>query len=161
MINLGRPCKTIDSQSRHNTKQEIEERKAIEDAVKGADDKIVNPPEYLSEGQKEVYNYIINELAETGILRNLDVYILSVCAIAVDRLITIEKIINNKPSAITNSNLMSAKDKYTKDFYRCCNELSLSPQSRAKLGSLAVANKEKKEDPVLKALNGEFDDTHR
>lgn len=158
---MGRPCKTIDSQSRHNTKEEIEKRKAIEDAIKGSDDKVINPPGYLSEGQKEVYSYIINELAETGILRNLDVYILAVCAIAVDRLITIEKIINKKPSAITNSNLMSAKDKYTKDFYRCCNELSLSPQSRAKLGSLAVANKEKKEDPVLKALNGEFDDTHR
>lgn len=158
---MGRPCKVIDSQSRHNTRDEIEKRKAIEDAIKGSDNKIINPPEYLSEGQKSVYRYIINELAETGILRNLDVYILSVCAIAVDRLIMIEKIINNKPTAITNSSLMSAKDKYTKDFYRCCNELSLSPQSRAKLGSLAVANKEKKEDPVLKALNGEFDDTYR
>lgn len=155
---MGRPCKIIDSHSRHNTKEEIEERKAAEDAVKGSDDKISLPPQYLNENQQKIYKYIISELAETGILRNLDVYILSLCSIAVDRLITIEKIINNKPSAFLNKDLMSAKDKYTKDLYRCCNELSLSPQSRAKLGSLALANKDKKEDPVVKALKGDFDD---
>ncbi len=94
----------------------------------------------------------------TGILTNLDVYILSTCAIAVDRLRTIETIINKNVGSLCNKDLMSAKDKYTKDLYRCCNELSLSPQSRAKLGNLALNNKEEQEDPLLKALREDDED---
>ncbi|ACD23631.1 phage terminase small subunit P27 family [Clostridium botulinum] len=152
---MARPCKVIDSQSRHNTKEEVEERKAAEEKIKVLADKIEKPPIYLSKGQKKIYKFIIDELKATGILTNLDVYILSTCSIAVDRLETIEKIINKNISALTNKDLMSAKDKYTKDLYRCCNELSLSPQSRAKLGNLALLNKEKEDDPILKVLKGE------
>lgn len=149
---MGRPCKVVDSQSRHSTKEEIEERKAAEESIKSLDDKIHIPPEYLSENQKQIYGFIIEELKRTGILTNLDVYILSTCAIAVDRLQTIETIINKNIGSLLNKDLMSTKDKYSKDLYRCCNELSLSPQSRAKLGNLALENKEKEEDPVVKAL---------
>ena len=149
---MSRPCKVVDSQSRHSTKEEIEARKEAEESIKSLDDKIGIPPDYLSEQQKNIYSFIIDELKRTGILTNLDVYILSTCAIAVDRLQTIETIINKNIGSIVNKDLMSAKDKYTKDLYRCCNELSLSPQSRAKLGNLARENKDKEEDPVLKAL---------
>lgn len=153
VINLARPCKVIDSHSRHNTKEEIEARKAAEERIKSLADKIEKPPSYLTKEQKKIYKFIIDELKETGILTNLDVYILSTCAIAVDRLQTIETIINKNIGSLVNKDLMSAKDKYTKDLYRCCNELSLSPQSRAKLGNLALDKKEKAEDPLLKALN--------
>ena len=49
---------------------------------------------------------------------------------------------------------MSAKDKYTKDLFRCCSELSLSPQSRAKLGNINVQASKDNEDPLLKVLRG-------
>lgn len=149
---MARPCKVIDSQSRHNTKEEIEERKAAEEAIKVSADKIEKPPSYLNKEQKKVYKFIISELLDTGILSNLDVYILCLTSIAVDRLQTIETIINKNPGAIVNKDLMSSKDKYTKDLLRGCNELSLSPQSRAKLGNLALANKENKDDALLKIL---------
>ncbi len=149
---MARPCKVIESQSRHNTKEEIEARKEKEENIKGLADKIYDPPEYLSNSQKDIYTFITDELKMTGILTNLDVYILSTCAISVDRLKAIETIINKNLSSLFNKDLMSAKDKYTKDLYRCCNELSLSPQSRAKLGNLALNNKDKEEDPVIKAL---------
>ena len=155
---LGRPCKVIDSQSRHNTKAEIQERKEVEENLKGSNDKIGITPDYLNDSQKKIYKYIITELEDTNILQNLDVYILCTCAIAIDRLITIESIINKNQNAIMNKDLMSSKDKYTKDLYRCCNELSLSPQSRAKLGSLALANKEKKEDSLINILQGKDDE---
>ena len=49
---------------------------------------------------------------------------------------------------------MTAKDKYTKDFFRCCNELCLSPQSRAKI-ALANANAAKDAaDPLMEVLKG-------
>ena len=149
---MARPCKVIDSQSRHNTKEEIEERKAAEERIKVLADKIEKPPSYLNKEQKKIYKFIIDQLIETGILTNLDVYILCLTCIAVDRLKTIETIINKNPGAIVNKDLMSSKDKYTKDLLRGCNELSLSPQSRAKLGNLALANKENNNDELLKVL---------
>ena len=155
---MARPCKVIDSQSRHNTKEEVEKRKAAEESIKVLADKIEKPPSYLNKEQKKIYKFIIDELKMTGILTNLDVYILCTCSIAVDRLKTIESIINKNAGALMNKDLMSSKDKYTKDLYRCCNELSLSPQSRAKLGNLALMNKEKSEDPVLKALSDDDDE---
>ncbi|WP_113675472.1 P27 family phage terminase small subunit [Vallitalea guaymasensis] len=155
---MSRPCKVISSQSRHNTKAEIEERQQAEESIRGKNDKIKQAPQNLTNSQVEIYNFIVNELADTEILNNLDVFILITCCRAVDRLNYIESAIDKNLSAVLSNKLMSAKDKYTKDLYRCCNELSLSPQSRAKLGSLALANKEKREDPVLQALREDDED---
>ena len=155
---MARPCKSIEGQSRHNSKEDIEKRKETENKLRGLADKIEFPPDYLTEEQKLIYKEIFNELKASKILSNLDIYILSSCSIAIDRLQYIEQIINKNPRALMNKDLMSAKDKYNKDFYRCCNELSLSPQSRAKFGSLSLKAKEKEEDPLIKALKGDDDE---
>ena len=149
---MARPCKSIEGQSRHNSKEDIEKRKETQEVLKGLADKIEDPPDYLTDSQKYIYDFIIQELKASGILSNLDVYILATASIAIDRLQYIEKVINQKPNAILNKDLMSAKDKYNKDFFRCCNELSLSPQSRAKFGSLALKAKEDSADLLLQAL---------
>ena len=149
---MARPCKNIEVQSRHNTKEEIENRKEAQDKLRGLADKVKSPPKYLTKDQKKIYKFIYEELKASNILGNLDIYVLATCSIAIDRLQFIETIINDKPTAIMNKDLMSAKDKYNKDFFRCCNELSLSPQSRAKFGNLALQAKEKEEDPLLAAL---------
>ena len=148
---MARPCKSIEGQSRHNSKEEIEKRKEAENKLKGLADKIEFPPEYLSYDQKKIYKEIFEELKASQILSNLDVYILASCSIAIDRLQFIETIINKNPKAIMNKDLMSAKDKY-------CNELSLSPQSRAKFGSLSLKAKDENEDAVIKALMDDEED---
>ncbi|MBS4957984.1 MAG: P27 family phage terminase small subunit [Clostridium sp.] len=155
---MARPCKSIEAQSRHNSKEDIEKRKETEEMLKGLADRVEFPPEYLTKGQKLIYKEIFNELKASQILSNLYIYILSACSIAIDRLQYIEEIINKNPRALMNKDLMSAKDKYNKDFYRCCNELSLSPQSRAKFGSLSLKAKEKEEDPLIKVLKGDEDE---
>ena len=155
---MARPCKSIEGQSRHNSKEDIEKRKETENKLRGLADKIEFPPDYLTEDQKKIYIDIFKELEASQILSNLDVYILTSCSIAIDRLQYIEKIINKNPKAIMNKELMSAKDKYNKEFYRCCNELSLSPQSRAKFGSLSLKAKDESEDEVLKALLDDEDE---
>ena len=94
----------------------------------------------------------MDQLDECGILGSLDVYILTSCAIAIDRLENIERRVNEDESLMSDSALMATKDKYTKDLYRCCNELCLSPQARAKIGSLAAQAAKQREDPLLKAL---------
>lgn len=153
---MARPCKPIETQSRHNTKEEIEARKKQEEKLKGLADKI-KPPKYLNKDQKKIFKYIVDELKASGILSNLDIYVLATCSIAISRLTEIEKQINGDITNLWDKTLMSSKDKYTKDFFRCCNELSLSPQARAKIGSLALQAKEKEEDPLIKALKDDDD----
>lgn len=154
---MARPCKPIETQSRHNTKEEIESRKKQEEKLKGLADKI-KPPGYLNKEQKKIFKYIVDQLKASGILSNLDIYVLSTCSIAISRLIEIEKKVNEDINRLWDKDLMSSKDKYTKDFFRCCNELSLSPQARAKIGSLALQAKEKEEDILIKALKGDDDE---
>ncbi len=124
--------------------------------MKGLADKI-KPPKYLNKDQKKIFKYIVDELKVSGILSNLDIYVLATCSIAISRLTEIEKQINEDITNLWDKTLMSSKDKYTKDFFRCCNELSLSPQARAKIGSLALQDKEKEEDPLIKALRDDDD----
>ncbi len=150
---MARPSKSVKTMSKNLTKEEKEIRLETEEKLKGGADKI-SPPSYLNTQQKKIFKYIVQELKVSGILGNLDIYILGTCAICIDRLQEIEKLINNDIERLLDKDLMSAKDKYTKDFFRCCNELSLSPQSRAKLGNINLQAKEKEEDVLLKVLAG-------
>ncbi|MGI5966752.1 MAG: P27 family phage terminase small subunit [Anaerotruncus rubiinfantis] len=148
---MARPAKAVNVQSRNLTNAEKEARTFLENAVKGKKGAL-EPPEYFTGGQKAIFKYIVDQLDECGILGSLDVYILTSCAIAIDRLENIERRVNEDESLMSDSALMATKDKYTKDLYRCCNELCLSPQARAKIGSLAAQAAKQREDPLLKAL---------
>lgn len=150
---MGRPTKSVDTMSKHLTNEEKEARKEQEEKLKGNNNK-VKPPSYLSDSQKKIFRYIVSELKASCILCNLDVYVLTTTSIAIDRLQSIEMLINDNISIIYNKDLMASKDKYTKDLWRGCNELSLSPQSRSKLGNLNIQAKEKADDPLLKVLSG-------
>lgn len=150
---MSRPCKSAKVLTDcSQTQDEISERIENEEALKGKADKI-NPPDYLNDNQVDLFNYIKSELKESKLLGNLDVYILATCVIAIDRLQTLEDLLNKNNKLMFRSDFMSAKDKYVKDLYRCCNELSLSPQSRAKLANINLLAKQEKEDPLLKALS--------
>lgn len=151
---MGRPAKAVNTMSKHLSKAETEERKEKESHLKGKSDKI-RPPTYLSASQKKIFRYIVKELEASEILGNLDIYILSTCSIAIDRLKEIETMINSDSELLLSKELMSAKDKYTKDLYRCCSELSLSPQSRAKLANININTQKDKADPLLEALKND------
>lgn len=154
---MARPSKPISVQSRHNTKEEVEKRKEQEERLKGLADKI-KPPKHLTKNQKKIFKFIVDQLKASGILSNLDIFMLTSCSIAVDRINEIEKMINDEPFLLRDKDLMSSKDKYSKEFFRCSNELSLSPQARAKIAGLNLQVKEQEEDPIIKALKGDDDD---
>lgn len=148
---MARPCKSIDTTSKNWTKEEYKKRKDAEESLKGNNDKI-KPPQYLNTNAKKIFKYIVLELKASNILCNLDIYILTNCAIAVDRIQEAEKLLNDD---ILNKDALKVKDSYMKDLFRCTSELSLSPASRAKLASINVNTKVDKEDPLLKAIRGE------
>ena len=149
---MARPCKSAKVLTDcSQTKEEINKRIETENLLRGNDDSIV-APSYLSKKQIDIFNFIVTELKNSGILGNLDTYILSTCVIAIDRLQKIESMINEDCQLLFDKSLLSAKEKYTKDLFRCCNELSLSPQSRAKLANINLQAKEKEEDKLLQIL---------
>lgn len=135
--------------SKHLTKAEIEAKSTTEDKLKGASDELI-PPEYLTPSQISIFDYIVKNLEASGILGNLDVYVLAECSICIDRMQEIERTINEAGSIIPS--LVRLKETYTKAFFRYCNELSLSPQSRAKLANIN-AQAAAEENPLLKVLS--------
>lgn len=144
---MARPTKAAATTVGHFTSEELKNRIDSEAKLKGESDKL-KPPAYLTPAQKKIFRYILTNLKSSGILGNLDIYVLTECSICIDRMQTIESQINK--SAILDPALVAVKEKYTKAFFRYCNELSLSPQSRAKLANINTQSKE--ENPIIKAL---------
>ena len=151
---MARPCKSAKVLTEcSQTKEEIYERVQKEDLIRGKADKL-KPSMELTESQLYLFNFIVGELKASEILSNLDIFLLTKAAIAIDRLNYIESIVNKNPKALFNKDIMSKKDSYDKDFYRCCNELCLSPQSRAKIANININTKNAEEDAVIKAIKG-------
>lgn len=134
---MARPAKATGARVGHASKAETDERRAREDAMRG-DGANLAPPKYLSAHQKKIFAKIVTELTASEILGELDVYVLATAAIAIDRLEQIEKKINKDEKMLTDDALLRAKDKYARDFYKCCQELCLSPQARAKMSASAA-----------------------
>ena len=153
---MARPTKSITTRTGHMSKNEIDARLEYEAKLRGESDNI-RPPSFLSQNQKERFEAIVNYLKPSGILGNIDVYILAQTAISIDRIQECERHINEfgvvneegKPSAY-----LKVKDSYMKEFFRLCNELSLSPQARAKLANINAGVEKEKQDPLLKIIQG-------
>ncbi len=148
---MGRPAKITQARSRHDTKADI-------DARRKAEQKLANPkppraPKWLTPEQRKMFRDIYKKMGQAEILSVADEYILADAAVTFERLFAIEQEINEDPKLKYNSKVIACRNSYTKDFYRCCNELCLSPQARAKM-SAAVANgaKEGKSNPLLDIL---------
>ena len=143
---MARPAKTVKAKTGTITKEEEAQRLQIEDKLRGKNDKLV-PPLYLTESQMAIFNYIMEELQEADILGNLDLFILAQTAIAVDRLQELDQQANQNKDRLFKNAFRQARAEASKEYFRCCNELCLSPQSRAKLSIAKVKPGEKKKRP--------------
>lgn len=149
--------KTVDLISGHLSKEEINKRKEAENKLKGNND-LIKPPSYLSSKQKRIFKFISKELLNVNILNNLDVSLLEVCSIAIDRIREIENKINKNPELLLDNKLIVIKNKYTQDFFKCMQELGLSPSARARLALLNIEKEDKENDPLLKILGDDEND---
>ena len=163
---MARPAKSIDTNSMKMSKEERKAREENEKKLRGSNDEL-KPFKYLNKRQKAIFNDILKNLNKE-ILSNLDIYLLNQTAITIERLESLEKEINNASKIVDENgkkkdkldvkliaSLKSVRDMYSKDFFRCCNELSLSPQARAKI-SIGVTAPEKK--TLMDILNEEDDE---
>ena len=149
---MGRPAKPIGVAVGARTKDEIEGRAAAEEKLKG--NAPPRPPKNLNKEQKKIFREIVKRLQDADILCALDDYILAKTAVAIDKLREIDADIEAKPEKKYDTDVMNAREKYTQDFYRGCNELGLSPQARAKM---AISLSKQEEDPLTKLLAGDGD----
>lgn len=163
---MSRPAKSIETNSMKMSKEERKDREETEKKLRGSNDNI-KPFSYLNKRQRAIFKDILKNL-NIEILSNLDTYILNQTAITIERLESIEKEINSaskykdkngkekdKLDAKTIIALKSVRDMYSKDFFRCCNELSLSPQARAKISINTVPQKKK---TLMDILNEDDDE---
>jgi P27 family predicted phage terminase small subunit len=154
MGGMGRPAKAAKTLSFHVTNDEKAARIAAENALRGKNDKITAPG-WLNAGQRKVFNCVVEEMSGGGLLGNVDVYVLTAFAVATERVFALEKEINEQGgAACCNKDLIFARNSYYKDFWRGANELSLSPQARAKIGTLNLAMMEAEKNPLKKVLAG-------
>ncbi len=148
---MARPCKNVRLQhERSLDSTDAAARLSSEEKLKGSGEDLA-PPEYLTPSQQSIFEYIVTNLEASGILGNLDVYVLAECSICIDRMQEIEKTMNEANTLIPS--LVRLKETYTKAFFRHCNELSLSPQSRAKLANINAQVAAADENPLLKVLS--------
>jgi phage terminase small subunit len=148
---MSRPTKSINVSVGERTKAEKQARLNYENKLKGKSDKL-KPSSYLSTAQQKIFNEIVEEMRNAEILGNVDLFLLNTFAIAIDRLRMIEQRINEDFNLIMNRDYMICREKYSKDFFKCCQELSLSQVSRAKMKVLALEEKETTTDPLLTIL---------
>ena len=150
---MARPTKSANLMDGKISKTERAARAESEEMLKGSSD-LLSPPEYLTDEQSDIYLFIIEQLKASKILGNIDTYVLESCVIAIDRLRGIEALINSEPKMMLDKDVMRARKDYRDTFFRCCNELSLSPQSRAKIGIINVQKQQQDGDQLLKVLRG-------
>lgn len=152
---MARPAKSINQTTGAMTAEEIQIRTASEEKLKGGSGAL-KPPKYLTSSQKAIFKFIVNNLKESEILGNLDLYILTFSSVTIDQMIDIDTELNRiDPIADPRAykSLIASRSMLAKDFFRCLNELSLSPQARAKLSIANVKAVKESKNPLLDALD--------
>lgn len=153
---MARPCKSARVLTdKSQTKAEIADRIEMEDRIGGGAVRL-NPPKRLTKEQKKLWRTIVDGLKDADILRKLDTYILEDFVINLDSKMQVENDIRDDPQLKYDPHAQAALKLYTSNFYRGCNELSLSPQSRAKIANLSTLSAEDKTADLMKLLTIDF-----
>ena len=149
---MARPSKSVRVKTGAIAGDDAAIRLHVEDKLRG-ECSPPEPPENLTADEREIFQFIVDGLVESDILGRLDVFVLESTAVAIDRLRYINGMIDNEPALVAHTGLQGARSKYQSDLWRGCNELCLSPQARAKIGSLAAQKAKEKKDPLMAALS--------
>lgn len=152
---MARPAKSVNVQSGEMRIDTAQERREIENKLKGDSAVEVKPAFELNERQTAIFDRIRRMFDKVGLLGELDCYVLTEAAVVIDRLNQIEKHLNERPDLLYDRDICNTRKEYMQNFFRICNELSLSPQSRAKMGIIASNKDSEDSDPILKLFGGE------
>lgn len=153
---MARPAKSAKTKSGVIPQEEAAARIAAEDKLRGGRDRIA-PAYAISGAQEDIFAFIVREYAAAGVLGNLDSYVLTMTAVAIDRVSALDRQMNDDAHLLTDKEYYTARSKYMSDFWRGCNELCLSPQARAKIGIVAAQAARREKSPLEEALADDDD----
>ena len=135
---MARPSKSVRVKTGAIASDVEAVRQDMEDKLRG-ENAAPEPPEGLTDGQREIFQFIVDGLVASDILGRR----------------YINSLIDEDPQFVMHTGLQNARAKYQSDLWRGCNELCLSPQARAKIGSLAAQKQKKETDPLLSVLSAD------
>lgn len=143
---MGRPAKSVYAKCGNDSKDLIESRKDVEDSLRGDVMSIASPPDYISDIAKSYYDKLFDMLKDSKIIGALDGPLLTETAnvmahLSIDNKRMDEAYSNNLDDK-TLSLIRSRISNLQRSFFRCCNELCLSPQARSKLSIALTAEAE-------------------
>ena len=151
---MGRPPKSPELKEGRIHKEDLTVRHKVKEMFGAEVTKDLKPSSRLNSNQKKLFLEIKHHIENVGIHGDIDAHMLETCAIAIDRLQNIEKMINADFDRIRDRELMAAKTKYTADFIKGVEFFGMAPTARAKFGTLLTAKKAEEKDPLLKVLKG-------
>lgn len=151
---MARPAKSVKVKSGAIAAAEQNIREDVENQLRGTPE-TPEPPKNLNKKQCDIFCFIRDKLVEADITSGLDVFVLESTAIAIERIRKINQMVNKDISLLSDTALQSTRAKYQSDLWRGCNELCLSPQARAKIGSLMSQKAKQEDDPLKKVLSGD------
>ncbi len=151
---MPRPPKNPEFKEGRIHKDDMAVRTKVKEMFGAEVTKDLKPSSRLNSNQKKLFLEIKHHIENVGIHGDIDAHMLETCAIAIDRLQNIEKMINADFDRIRDRELMAAKTKYTADFIKGVEFFGMAPTARAKFGTLLTAKKEEEKDPLLKVLKG-------
>lgn len=150
---MGQVGKTsVKTAKRAMSAEDRAKRLAIEDGLAGEGLSPV-PPDSLNDRQKEVYKWLYDELAPVKILGELDRFTMCNACIIIERLEKIDIALEEQDAFVSDKNLHALRKDYFAQYLKICGELCLSPASRAKIGTLVVAKRQK--DDLMSVLGVE------
>lgn len=95
---MGRPAKSVKVKSGAIAGDDAAIRQDMENKLRG-ENTPPDPPACLTDEQREIFQFIVDGLAESEILGRLDVFVLESTAVAIDRLHAINNMIDANPAA--------------------------------------------------------------
>ena len=136
---------------KHLSKQEIEQRKAVEESLKTGTDK-VKPPAWLCEEAKKEFRRLAKYLLDVKLATNIDVDLLALYCNAYVEYIKCDKVIRDEGLMVEYTNkaaetnkvphpLLTKKKAAFDIMFKVASDFGFSPSSRAKI---ALPKKEEK-----------------
>lgn len=165
-MGAGRPPKPIKLVDGAFSKEVLQQREEAEEKLKSNNDKILDPPSYLSKEEKKHYNRIMEEIKDLDIICNTDVDVLAMICICIATIEDCNKRIKKEGRIISSFNSYGKQVtienpacklqlKYMQMLKQYIQEMPIfSPSARAKLSLMATQKQEEDNDPLLRILNG-------
>ena len=151
---MARPKKLLDNQTKHLTKEEIEQKKAEENLIK-IDAKNIQAPSWLKgKVARNEFNRLAKLLLEIEVVNELDITSLAVYCENYERLIKVTKELETEELVINGriNPKMKLKLQLQDELRKLGNELGINLSSRLKFASIKV---QEEKDELLDILNSQ------